>query len=83
MALNLLWLAIQYEEHDEHWFVFNLELACATGLFYVSYFLLSFSTNGLAAVRPFFECQLIFTFFELHSAALLSSIPLLNTNTSI
>lgn len=51
MAANLVWLAIQYEDHDEHWFVFNLQFACAGGLFYVCYFLFSFATNALTTVR--------------------------------
>jgi hypothetical protein len=57
MAINLGWLALQYEEHDEHWFIFNLELACAGGLIYITFFLLSFATNGLTEVRSILHSE--------------------------
>ena len=53
MGLNLAWLALQYQDHDEHWFSFNLEIATAGGLIYIAYFLLSFSTNALVQVCAF------------------------------
>jgi len=50
-GIILGWLALQYNDHDEHWFVFALDLGCGGGLLFITYFLLSFSTNALATVR--------------------------------
>lgn len=76
MAASLVWLAFQYEEHDEHWFVFNLQVACASGLLYISYFLFSFTTNALVTVRHHLSMDPFFRIFILARPHTTRKMPL-------